>query len=260
MSETFRPLTIGELIGSALFHYRRHFMTFVGIAALSGILFSVCEFALSSQLRKGDALTRVVFWLGTLIVSEVTIILGQAATAFAVSQVLLGRKTGVTNAFASIRSGGTTIVIVGMNAWLRVILGFLLLIVPGVLLALRYSLAIPVAVVERTGVSDSLARSVTLTEGDRGRIFMVFVFIALVTIVGSMMWPVVVMLANGHSLFAPMGPHPAKTQIVLQVGSLLSQSVLAPVTYITLALLYFDERVRKEAHELSRKPLTSGLE
>lgn len=50
-------------------------------------------------------------------------------------------------------------------------LGFLLLIVPGVILYLIWSVAIPVAVVERHGVIGSLRRSSELTSGAKGSIF-----------------------------------------------------------------------------------------
>ena len=38
MAQTLRPLTIGELLDRTFFYYRRHFVLFVGIAALPAVL------------------------------------------------------------------------------------------------------------------------------------------------------------------------------------------------------------------------------
>ncbi len=53
---------------------------------------------------------------------------------------------------------------------IQVLIGFVLLIVPGVWLAMRYAVSIQAAVLEHAGISESLSRSATLTKGDKGRV------------------------------------------------------------------------------------------
>jgi hypothetical protein len=53
-------------------------------------------------------------------------------------------------------------------------IGFLLLIVPGVILWLYWSVVIPARVQERIGIFDAFRRSAELTEGNRGNIFLTF--------------------------------------------------------------------------------------
>jgi len=38
VAQTLRPLTIGELLDRTFFYYRRHFVLFVGIAALPSVI------------------------------------------------------------------------------------------------------------------------------------------------------------------------------------------------------------------------------
>jgi hypothetical protein len=66
---------------------------------------------------------------------------------------------------------------VAILSGLGIVLGFLLLIVPGVILYLMWSVAIPVVVVERHGVIGSLSRSSELTSGAKGTIFALFLIV-----------------------------------------------------------------------------------
>ncbi len=56
-------------------------------------------------------------------------------------------------------------------------LGIILLIVPGLMLMTMWWVAVPAAVIERTGVLDSLRRSAALTRGYRWRVFAIVVVI-----------------------------------------------------------------------------------
>ncbi|HEX8644104.1 MAG TPA: hypothetical protein VF702_09350 [Allosphingosinicella sp.] len=89
-----------------------------------------------------------------------------------------------------------------------IMFGFLLLIVPGIMLMVAWMVAVPVLVEERLGVFGSLSRSAELTKGSR---WQVFGLLAIVVILSSMIGavfavfvafdpdadPVVVALING---------------------------------------------------------------
>lgn len=83
---------------------------------------------------------------------------------------------------------------VGVKTWLPMLglfilmglavgLGFILLVVPGILLALRWSVAAPALVMEGRGIQDSMGRSAALTEGRRGSIFLLFLVLWIVVLV-----------------------------------------------------------------------------
>jgi len=252
VAQTLRPLTIGELLDRTFFYYRRHFVLFLGIAALPSVVLLVFQLAsVLARFNEGGPLVTVIITLTTLFVYLVTGTLAQGATVVAVSQILLVRETSIAEVFTSIRPRIGELIRISVNVGVRVMLGLLLLIVPGVLLALRYSLTIPVAVLEETGVSASLSRSATLTKGHLGRILLVYFLLFALIIVISMMWPFLTMaVAAMFSSAVRAGQQPVWVQVVLQFGNFVSQALLSPVMTIALTLVYYDERVRKEAFDL----------
>jgi hypothetical protein len=250
--QTLRPLTIGELLDRTFFYYRRHFVLFVGIAALPSAFLLVVQLAtVFVKPVGGGRLVVAVLSLLMVFVYLVTTTLAHGATVVAVSQILLERETNIAEAFNSIRPRIGELIVISINVGVRVLLGTLFLIVPGILLALRYSLAIPVAVLEEAGVSDSLSRSGTLTKGHRGRILLVYFLLFVLIIIGTMLWPFLTMFVAG--IFSPAvraDQPPVWMQVVLQFGSFVSESLLSPIMTIALTLVYYDERVRKEAFDL----------
>jgi hypothetical protein len=174
----------------------------------------------------------------------------QAATVVAVSQVYLDQPASVTASFSRVK--GQILGVIGMSLLigLGVGAGLIALVVPGVLLALMWSLAVPAKVLENLGVTDAMSRSSDLTKGDRGRVFVVWVlFIVLSIGVGLLLqWPVE--LAAGVSTRGAL----QRTTVVWQVASLvatfISECLVGPLGTIAFSLVYYDERVRKEAFDL----------
>jgi hypothetical protein len=251
MVQTLRPLTIGELLDRTFLFYRRHFVLFVGIAALPSVL--LLAFQLTTVYFRRTAsgpLVLVVFSLAWIVVYIVTSTLAHGATVIAVSQVLLGKDAHVAEAFQSIRPRVGRLILINLNFGLRVMLGLLLLIVPGILLGLRYSLTIPVAVLEDTGVSDSLSRSAALTKGHRGRILLIYFLLVVLATIASMLWPVLTVLVAAIVYSGGVASGPVWLEVMGEFGNFVSQSLVTPVMTIALTLVYYDERVRKEAFDL----------
>jgi len=109
----------------------------------------------------------------------------------------------------------------------------------------RYALAIACCVVEDLGVFNSLKRSVALSKGSRFRIFLIYiVFVILALVVGAALGG----LAGGlGAVLLPAGP---ARLIVIYIGSFLASTLTGPLATIGIALVYYDERVRKEAFDL----------
>ncbi len=110
-------------------------------------------------------------------------------------------------------------------------IGFVLFIVPGVFLALRFAVVAQVAAIERTDWPGALRRSGALTRGSYLRIFGLLLCVYGVT----------VLITSGGS--AVVGKHGASALDVAVgiVAATLTQSFQALVS----ALLYFDLRVRQ---------------
>jgi hypothetical protein len=252
VAQTLRPLTVGELLDRTFFYYRQHFALFVGIAALPGLLALTLQVAtVFVKPTLDNLLLTAALALAAVFVYLVTGMLTHGATVVAVSHILLEREIHIAEAFDSIRHRLGKLILISINVGVRVMLGALFLIFPGILLALRYSLAIPVAVLEETGVSASLSRSATLTKGHRGRILLVYFLLFVLVIIASMLWPFLTMLiAAGLSSAVRAGQQPVWTRVMLQFGNFVSTSLLGPIMTIALTLVYYDERVRKEAFDL----------
>lgn len=71
---------------------------------------------------------------------------------------------------------------VGLMVGLAVMLGFMLFVVPGLMLMVKYWVAVPVAVVERAGVSESMKRSGELVAGEGWSVFAIFVLLIFINV------------------------------------------------------------------------------
>jgi uncharacterized membrane protein len=132
---------------------------------------------------------------------------------------------------------------------LAVMLGFLLLFIPGVILVVGLALAIPAVVLEpRTSASGALSRSWELTRGARWRIFglgitlLVLLYVPVVAITGlfALLLPQSAGMFGGGSLGMVMA---------IAVAGLV-QMFIYPLFYCVLTVTYYDLRVRKEGFDL----------
>ena len=113
--------------------------------------------------------------------------------------------------------------------------GFLFLIVPGIILILMWSVALPACVVERLGPFQSMSRSSALTKGHRWKLLGIFLVIAVVNgVVGGVLPRILVGLGLAVAVIATMIWHAL-------VGAYQS---------IVVAVAYHDLRVAKEGVDI----------
>jgi len=252
---TLSPLSTGELLDRTFSLYRNHFVLFVGLVAITHLpvlAVQLIQLALGQNPNAPfDLLSTLAWFLVILLVTLAVTAASQGATVIAVSHVYLGRSITVTGALAAIRgrivSLAVTMIVIGLVAGL----GFLALIVPGVILSLMWALAIPAAVLEERTLFDAAARSARLTKGDRFRVFVVYMLFVMLMIVVTMVINVPLgvigfFLSTSGGLAAP----PTWLQVTSSMVGYFTQCLVGPLMTIALALLYYDERVRKEAFDL----------
>jgi hypothetical protein len=170
-------LDIGRVIQETFQVLGRHLVTFLILAlilvgiprALLGVVqVSMLSTAVATMTFGGP----VLYWgLLGLLVSVVTSVILQATIISGAASDMNGRPVSVTD---SLRIGLRAFLpLIGLSILLGIAVwfGFLLLIVPGVLMALAWCVAVPVYVVEQPGVFASFERSAELTRGNRLRIF-----------------------------------------------------------------------------------------
>lgn len=258
-SAEMRPMGFTELLDRTFTLYRRNFLLFVSVMVvphlvilamnlLPEVLKSAMITGAGSDVAAIAGIGLVIGNLLLLIVYFAMMALAQAATVFAVSEITLGRPTTAKAAYARIRGKLWRMVDVIFSSTVRIILGFVLLIIPGIILLLRYSVAVPVAVVEDLKAKEALRRSTSLTEGRRSEAFLILFMAGVLSWIGTMLFlfPVTILVA----VYAQPGEPPLWLTLLANCASLLSGVLVGPIGTIAMALFYYDCRVRKEAFDL----------
>lgn len=252
MATALRPLTLGELLDRTFQLYRRHFVVFTGIVALPYLLslafqLSGTMFNIVSPLR--FSLGSLVWLLAGLVVSLLVATMSQAATVVAVSELHLDHEIAIGQAFARIKGRIPELCFISVAVGILVGLGFLALVIPGILLLLRWALVVPVAVLEQAGLRTAMSRSAELTDGDRGRVFVIFFLYFMLTMILSAVWQMPLAVATFATTRIGQAP-PTWVQVTTQVAAFVTQCLVLPLSTIAFSLVYYDERVRKEAFDL----------
>jgi hypothetical protein len=255
MTTSLRPMNLGELLDRSFFLYRKHFAMFVGIVALPHLVllaFQLIGVGVRSGTTKMNFGAITLVWsLGTMVIYLGVLAASQGATVVAISKVHLGNDTSISESFAGMKGKILYLALIMIGLGVGVGIGFILLIVPGIILALMWALTIPVAVLEDKGLRDSTSRSSELTKGGRGRIFMIYFLFFVLTYIVYILWEMPILatigvFSHGHRMTAL----PVWTQVAFPVGTFLSQCLVGPLLTIALSLVYYDQRVRKEAFDL----------
>jgi hypothetical protein len=255
MAQVLTPLTLGELLDRTIQLYRRYFLVFVGILAIPNVFLVPLQLA-NLWIRRTGGPMNLTTSIGALVGSMILIIMGvvvlsmaQAATVVAVSRLYLGQNASVSDSYNRVaprigRLVGLLIVVGIICAF-----GYLALIVPGIWLTLMWSLGVPVMVLEDTTIGESMSRSAKLTSGHRLRVLAIYFLYFVFTMVLSAIWEMPLIIATVAAGRLAVDP-PFWTQVVLVLGSFVTQCLAGPLLTIALSLVYYDERVRKEAFDL----------
>lgn len=251
MTTALRPLSTGELLDRTFSLYRSHFGLFIGIFALPHLIvfaFQCVGVALQNPANPMANVFLTLMWsLAALVLTVIVAAASQAATVVAVSDVHLGRSASVVESFSRVKGHIPGVIGVSMLVGLGVGTGLIALIVPGVLLALMWSLAVPVKVLEDKSATDAMSRSADLTKGDRGRIFVVWLLFIVLSIGISMLIQLPIRYVAGVTSRTALH---RGWQVASLTATFISQCLVGPLATIAFSLVYYDERVRKEAFDL----------
>jgi hypothetical protein len=135
------------------------------------------------------------------------------------------------------------LILVGIVAGIGILIGFVLIVVPGLILITIWSVAAPVVVLERPGVFAALGRSRELVRGNGWQVFgVIFVLFFLVIIVSS-----------GIQIAADSAGTGAGIVARVIVGILTG-----PISGLAAAVLYFDLRAASGERAAADGPLAAG--
>ena len=126
------------------------------------------------------------------------------------------------------------LILVGVVAALGIMAGFILLVIPGLILLTIWSVAAPVVVMENPGVFPALRRSRLLVRGNGWQVFaVIMILVVLVGAAGNIVDALAASAGTGAGIIA---------RVLVGVLS-------APLSALAAAVLYFELRTGSEAHE-----------
>ena len=197
-----RELSLGDVISKTFELYRRDFTKYFVLFAVVGVIIGIVT-TLARQafplptLPSNPTPQQVSNWfpsfLGALVllialISIVTVVFSPIAQGTAIKLASEQIEKGHAEIGTSVRFAVSKLlwiwalsIVVGVI----VILGFIALIVPGIILAIMFSLAFPVLLIENKGVLESMGRSRELVSHRWLKTFATFLVLAIVNIVAS---------------------------------------------------------------------------
>ena len=172
------------------------------------------------------------------------------AMLFRATVAELDRRPGTLGDYAAAAARATLplaglAVLMSLAVWI----GILLLFVPGVMLAIMWSVAAPALVIERTGVMGAFGRSRSLTSGARWRIFgLVVLVFAIYLVAGAVLG--VGSIAAGFA--AARGGVPTTPTLLSTIVSIVLQTAFVAIWTAVQATLFVDLREWKDGPATGR--------
>jgi hypothetical protein len=239
-----RAMSVGEILDAAFTVYRERFGLLIGIS----IIFLGLPTLINVYVELAGGLEALPgLWLAAVVLSSLGWLPSAAAIVWVISESVLSREPALG---ASLRLGLRKMVrlfVAGLAMYILVLLGFIALIVPGVIIACGYSVVVQVVVLENLGSpTDALGRSWALTKGYKGKAFLLalaFFAIYMVPFIAAGVVAAVV---------------PASGVTFLVAAQALA-FVISPLFACVFTLFYYDLRVRQEGFDLDHLSRELGL-
>ncbi len=223
---------MGVFFGGFALIWIAHYVLYA--VALGATTFAVAElyFGRTITIRSAYRSMAARFWalLGLLLVMFLMLVVGYFFMAFAALVV----------GFVGALLFGPAAVVVGFLAGISVIIWLLL----------HLGLAIPALLLEKADVFQAIGRSIKLTKGHVGRVFLTALLMGIVTyeFIAVFQGPFFVAMALAKDSQLSLW---ARNLMVVCGGA--GGALSGPLLMIGLSLLYYDMRVRKEALDLQVK-------
>ena len=231
----------GDVISPTLEVYRKHFLLVGILVAVTTLPVALLQYVVMQAMLPGDGDPVPVTEFGLFAFSSATSLfvglLSLVGTALLSGSLVYAvfelQRAGAAAAGESLRRGLRVLPKVFLVSLLYTVItsvGYLLLIIPGVIFSLMLAVAVPVAVAENRGPVEALKRSAALTAGYRGLIFLTY-----------FLWGLLILVINlvVTGSFAYGGAEEMLPALLVQavVGGMLASSSTVLTVYIFLGIL-----------------------
>lgn len=212
-------------------------LVFVGLPQLA-LVWGQAQWMQGAQASSDLMTAGVLVWVTSLIVGVVCNVIMQGVVTHTVVADLQGRKALLGESLGVAMKSFWVLLGVGIVAGLAMMLGLVLLVVPGILIFLIWLLAGPVVVAEGAGVGRALQRSRDLTRNHRWWLLLLTVVYFVISWIISLIIGIAAMTATGFQA----GGLNVVTLILGPVSQALSTLLWASI----IAATYVELRTVKE--------------
>jgi hypothetical protein len=225
----------------------------LAVVGLSGLVYSIAVAAASSAVadvylglpatvRGSYAKIRGRFWrlLGVVF----TILLRMLGLMLAIVAIFAGGVAGIGLLFGGGRGNPIFAALLAIGLFFAYLAGLAFC----VYFWLRYAVSVPVLMIENLGVFATIRRSIFLTRGRRGQIFLAILVAVIIAYAGIFAFQMPFTIAMMAS--AARGHWSQGLAFAAAVFGSLGSALTGPISMIAIVLLYYDSRIRKEAFDL----------
>lgn len=229
---SLRARSTTEIVDAAFTLYRRDFQQYIMIGAIA--YSPMIVITLLTQGLTGTGQTMVVVGV-SLIGLIIATIVGAAVTRMG-ADVYLGGRADVGRTVAAVLPRVPMLIGAALLTMLMVVPGLILLVVPGLYLATRLFAAPQAVVIEQLGAVDAIRRSMALTKGRAGHVFLTLLLLY------GLYFALSFGVTLGVALFG-------STVLQTVVSSVLSIFCF-PILGLAGLVLYYDLRIRNEGFDV----------
>jgi hypothetical protein len=261
--QAVRPLNLGETLDASIKIVRARWKTLATVMVVIALPVQIANVAIISATTdvyqagtgfSSDSSTKTAYsddglyfagQVAILALSFLSYLLGTVACYRAVSDTYLGRPTSARASlgYAAERLGATLwltiVLLVGLTA------AFVALVLPGIWLAVAWSVAYPVMLVEGGRGVGALRRSFQLTQSrwwaTFGRIAVAYILVLVLSAVAAVVFVLPAEAFTDDTSFGAL--------VLEHVGDFIVSLITTPFLAAVATLVYFDLRVRKEGFD-----------
>ncbi|WP_113696240.1 YciC family protein [Amycolatopsis albispora] len=269
-----RPLNIGEILDGAFTTVRRNPAIMLGVSLVVVLITQFVGYLVSLPLlddlnRASEATNRVLTEQQALdlatdlltssgLVAVVSGVVSALGTSFldgfltvVVGKAILGRKPTFGEAMKEAAPRLVPLLGLTILYTLMIFVGLLLCIVPGIYVGVVFGLATPALVLEKAGIGTAFKRSSLLVKDAFWRVLGVLLLAMVIAWVITQVVSLPFSLAGDFSGFTTLfsGEVPEYTEFGLAIatlGTVVALTFTAPFSAGVRALVYIDQRMRKE--------------
>ena len=248
MQYEIRELTLGGILDQAITLMKNHFGAFFGVVAVTllpfGLLQVAAQLALLPALPPVPTMEDVLaiqaaqrehawIFIGLGLLALLTLPIANASLVHIVANAYLGKTTTLGNAIGSSFAAIIPLYWTWILMILAVFLGFMALIIPGIILLFWFSFATQIVVIERVHGFKALERSRAMMRGNIGTAFVLFLMIFIIS-----------------SAVTAFGT-PAIPQVhAAAVAGVLINCVMTIFSSAAMVVFYFSARCKNEQFDL----------